>query len=105
MAITPIIPPAAGNVRTQDAQRSRAADAATQATSGRGEATQVDERTLAVAETVRQNQEAARSKLDEADVKVSDEANAQAALERQSTTAQRAQTNRLPPNILKLVNE
>lgn len=105
MAITPIIPPGGGGIRPQDAQRSRVVESATSATDGREEATQVDGRTLAVAETVRQNQEAARNQLNEADVRALDDANIQVALERQLTSVQRAQTNRLPPNILKLVNE
>ena len=105
MAITPVVPPGGAGVRSQDTQRNRASDAEAPAVPGRGEATQVDSRTLAVAETVRQNQEAARNQLNEADVRVLDEANIQVALERQLNSVQRAQTNRLPPNILKLVNE
>ena len=104
MAITPIIPPTTGSVRTQEVLRAKSEQSAA-AEPVRDSATQVDNRTLAVAETVRQNQDAARSRLDQVDVEVLDESVAQAALERQSTSAQRAQTNRLPPNILRLLNE
>jgi hypothetical protein len=107
MAITPIIPPGAGAARAQENSSGRATEAVPSAvTSSRGAAAQVDERTLAVAETVRQNQEAARSTVAERELTPAAETRADTvAVERQSTSAAAAQTNFLPSNVLRLVNE
>lgn len=105
MAITPISPPAAGGARAQENQTVQTA-AAPSGASDRGAATQVAERTLAVAETVRQNQEAARSTVTEGELNPPAESRADtaAAVERQPANAAAAQTNLLPPNVLRLVN-
>ena len=107
MAITPILPPGAGAARAQENSSSRGTEAVASAvTPSRGAAAQVDDRTLAVAETVRQNQEAARSTVAERELSPAEGTRADTeAVERQSTSAAAAQTNFLPPNVLRLVNE